>query len=567
MHDIDLRNIQTFQAAVLIKELAAKGLEHVVISPGSRSTPLTLACAVHPTIKSHIVIDERSAAFIALGIAKASEKPAALVCTSGTAVANYFPAVAEAQRSGIPMIVLSADRDFNEMNTGANQWIDQVNIFGNKAVFFAQINPRDNDQRDTTRLTYLAHQAWTEATQKGGCAHLNIPFRKPLEPTDEFLNNLTSFYQHESQSDYQISHPDATLNLDSLIRKRIRESTNPVIIATGGTTSSTSIQLTKHLSKAGIPILAEAGAFGSELGSFDSLIDGSNSFLRSPETCKELSPDLIIRFGEEPIGKGILTFIKTHQDVPTIRFAERLAWSNSSFNPESLVLLPSSCTIELSESLDVAVTPEWLGAWRKFESVVLHTKESIKVEATTLRDGDIYLQLSEHLSENDVLFVSNSFPARDIDSFGNKRLKSRKIYMNRGASGIDGIISTAIGVSMVSSDPLTLITGDLAFAHDLSALITLKNLRSSLRIIVINNNGGGIFDMLPIADSNHFDTYFRTSQHIDAQAIAVAAGLQSIKVSSVVELKRALQSDQVPLVIECITDQNASMNQRRALWG
>jgi len=567
MPEIDIQNIQTYHAAVVVRSFVAKGLKHVVISPGSRSTPLTLAFATHPDIKSHVVIDERSAAFVALGIAHETGKPAALVCTSGTAVANYFPAIAEAQKAGLPMLVLSADRDFNEMNTGANQWIDQVNLFGNKAVFFAQVKPRENDPRDVSRLEYLAHQAWTESILKGGCAHLNFPFRKPLEPSSEFLKSLVRFYESGPDSDFKITSSVSEFKLDQSILSLLVGSTSPIVIASAGIRNTSTVELIQKFSKAGIPILAEAGSIGNKLSGIDTFIDGANSFLRHDNTCSQLKPDLIIRFGDEPVGKGLLTYLKVHQQVPVVRFSERLNSSNSTFSPENLVIISSDCTFD-----DLIVIPHsqksnWLRTWRLHENTLLKRRNELFKTENILRDGDVYGILSQFLGDDEHLFISNSFPARDIDSFGDLRLKSRNIFMNRGASGIDGILSTALGISLVSSSPITLIAGDLAFVHDLSALIPIKNYNTDLRIIVINNDGGGIFEMLPVSNSNHFDEFFRTSQNIDADALAKAAGLISIKVTTASQLAEVLSSSERYQVIECVTDQHASMMQRKALWG
>ncbi len=567
MPEIDVQNIQTYHAAIVVKSLAANGLEHVIISPGSRSTPLTLAFAAHPKIKSHVVIDERSAAFVALGIASASGKPAALVCTSGTAVANYFPAVAEAQKAGLPILVLSADRDFNEMNTGANQWIDQINLFGNKAVFFAQIKPKENDQRDISRLEYLVHQAWIESINKGGCAHLNFPFRKPLEPSKEFVQSLHAFYITSEASNFSVTKSECNFTLDNLIRAKIESSKAPVVIISGGIRNTESIELVKMFSSAGIPVLSEAGSLGSGLSTITTYIDGANSFLRNPDISSELVPDLIIRFGDEPVGKGILTYLKVHQGVPTFRFSERMNWSNSTFSPENLVLIHGNFVPGDLTEFKLSLNPDWFQMWQnQMDKVGIRRKNLFSAE-NQLMDGDVYEILSQFLREEEVIFVSNSFPARDIDTFGDVKLKSRRILMNRGASGIDGIISTAIGVSLKSDEPVTLIIGDLAFAHDLSALILFKNLEVNLRIIVINNDGGGIFEMLPVSNSEFFDSFFRTPQNIDASALAKAAGLSAIKVTTSSQLRSALSSSQRYQVIECITDQTASMVQRKALWG
>jgi 2-succinyl-5-enolpyruvyl-6-hydroxy-3-cyclohexene-1-carboxylate synthase len=569
MLDTNEQNIQTLHAATLVRSLVNQGLKHVFISPGSRSTPLTLAFATHPKVQTHVVIDERSAAFMALGVASESGVPAALVCTSGTAIANYAPAVSEAQKAGLPMIVLSSDRDFNEMNTGANQWVDQNHFFGNKAVFFANVQLKDNDPRDLLRLELLADQAWIESIHKKGCAHLNIPFRKPLEPTSDFLSELPKFYNTQPQRSRSYVPAIGRLELDQRVIDTLKSARKPVIIVTGNLRLTSTLDLLGCLIHQHVPVLIEPGSISSGIPAHINWIDNANAFLRHEQICSDLSPDLIIRFGSEPIGKGILNYLNVHQSVQTIRFSEGLIWSNSVFSSEMLVSIGhlSKPIITGSENFEWSLDASWISEWLQHNEDVqirkIHHHDPIKL----LRDGDVYKALSKAVSQEEVLFVSNSFPARDIDTFSEKTLKSHRIFMNRGASGIDGITSTAIGVAISARKPLTLIIGDLAYLHDLSALIPLAHFSSiSLRMVVINNNGGGIFSMLPIAESTHFNEFFRTPQQVNASALAAAAGLTSIRVSTYDELVNALETEPSIQVIECVTDADESMKLRKNIW-
>jgi 2-succinyl-5-enolpyruvyl-6-hydroxy-3-cyclohexene-1-carboxylate synthase len=343
-----------------------------------------------------------------------------------------------------------------------------------------------------------------------------------------------------------------------------------VIIVTGNLRLTSTLDLLGYLVHQQVPVLVEPGSISSGIPAQINWIDNANTFLRHKQICNDLSPDLIVRFGSEPIGKGMLNYLNIHQSVQTIRFSEGLIWSNSAFASEILVSIQhnSKPAFPDSENFEWSVDASWISDWH-------HHNEDVQIRKTrhldhiqVLRDGDVYKALSKAVSKEEVLFISNSFPARDIDTFSEKSLKSHRIFMNRGASGIDGITSTAIGVAISAANPLTLIIGDLAFIHDLSALIPLAHFSSiSLRMVVINNNGGGIFSMLPIADSPHFNEFFRTPQQVHASALAAAAGLTSIRVSTYNELVTALEVEPRIQVIECVTDADESMKLRKTIWG
>lgn len=567
MRNHEPQNFQTYYCAIFVDSLVRHGLRHAVISPGSRSTPLAIAFASHPRVQKHIVIDERSAGFIALGISQNSGLPAALVCTSGTAVANYLPAICESRMSGTPMIVLSADRDFDEQDTGANQWIDQNKIFGDMTVFHA--TARVDLQRPVSidRLRLLADQTWFRSIEKMGCSHINFPFHKPLEPEFEFTEQLIDLYGVSDAKQVTESVRGANkLELEPKTVDRIRKSRNPIIICGAGQQSNRIKKLVQQFTDMHIPVLFEAGST-PVLSGDPELIFGANTFLRDSGYCTELRPDLIIRFGAEPIGKGILNYLKYHKAVHTIHFTEFTNWSNSSFSNTTIIKCTSDlvCT-NLPQQGDI--DSNWISTWKKL-STNYQSRLSDIIPATLLRDGDVYNQMVRHLKKDEIVMISNSFSARDIDLFGSPSLSHIRIHSNRGVSGIDGITSTAVGIAKSSRQKVTLITGDLAWMHDLNALITMRNDASiQLRIIVLNNNGGNIFRMLPISGSTFYQTYFETPQHLEVSAIAHAMGLEAYSVCSITELSEVLiKSEESRLVlIECKTDPDASMELRKQMW-
>lgn len=569
MRNHEPQNFQTYYCAIFVDSLVRHGLRHVVISPGSRSTPLAIAFAAHPRVQKHIVIDERSAGFIALGIALDSGLPAALVCTSGTAVANYLPAVSESLMSGTPMIVLSADRDFDEQDTGANQWIDQNSIFGNKTVFHATATATADMHRAVSidRIKLLADQTWFLAIERRGCSHINFPFHKPLEPDFEFTEQLIALYGETETKQITENLLGANiLELDRPTVDRIKKSNHPIIICGAGQQTNRLKKLLDQFTKNHIPVLFEAGST-PVLSGEPEMILGANTFLRDTENCSLLRPDLIIRFGAEPIGKGLLNYLNIHKDIHTIHFTEFTNWSNSSFSNTTIIKCTSDivCTnLPQPESIE----GNWISIWKKF-SANYQARLSDIVPTDKLRDGDVYTQISRQLTTGDVIMISNSFSARDIDLFGSPSLSRIKIHSNRGVSGIDGITSTAIGIAKSSGQKVTLITGDLAWMHDLNAMITMRNDASiRVRVIVLNNNGGNIFRMLPISGSTYYKTYFETPQNLEISPIASAMGIEAYSVSSTAELAEVLiKSDNSRLVlIECNTDPDLSMALRKQMW-
>lgn len=546
------------------------GLRHVIISPGSRSTPLVMAFAAHSGIKKHVVLDERSAAFIALGIGMQSGNPAALVCTSGTAVANYFPAVIESKMSEIPMLVFSADRPQADRDVGANQAIDQIQLFGNKTVYFADTGLCNLSNESVLELRKTAHAAWNTSKNISGCSHINFPFKKPLEPNAAFIQNLSNWYSDfvPLEIDSPLDFDKDEITLDATTLKLINQCKRPVVLCGPSNDTNAVANIAEHFSKSGVPILIEPGSTNRRLSLNNEAINHFNAFLRHEETCKDLSPDLIIKIGGEPVGKGVEKYLNYHKNTQSIHFHTYTRVSNPAKLPQ--IRVPAGNGYFKSTSPEFNPEPSWLNKWKTMAEQVHRRRQYYIKNDEFLRDGDIHSILTDHLSTDDILMVSNSFPVRDLDLFGAPTVNANIIYMSRGASGIDGITSTTVGLSIASDRPIYLITGDLAFMHDINALLSFKLLTKRLIILVINNNGGSIFRMLPAKKLDlYFRDYFETPQDVDIQKICASFGVNCFQVNKAQQLNALLESNQLQhtTVIECVTDPDQSMKQRTDIWG
>ncbi len=542
----------------------------MLISPGSRSTPLTLSAAVHPGLQKHVVLDERSAAFTALGIAKATGFPALLVCTSGTATANYLPALVEARQSGVPVIVATADRPPRLRNTDANQTIDQRELYGKYCVHFETIEDIPAGAMNSesgNRWDEKINALFDKAVRQKGPVHINFAFDKPLEPDRELLE------QTESENKALLREPppriepagneEGPFTFPDPVLRSINQSKRPLLIAGPLNSPSPPESLFELARKLNAPLLSEAGfpVAGSAIQGFD-------GFLRREERCKRLEPDLILRFGRQPASKSLLLALERWKPDTHIFFSRptdpyttalpvtrTLGWDGRAFQ------LPSY----------TGRSDEWVNRWKEAETKFDRFRSDVIQHTDQLTDGHVYEILSRRIPSEWNLFFSNSFPVRDRSLFG--RWGSHTVFTNRGASGIDGITSTAMGTSLGSGRPGILFTGDLAFLHDTNALLNHRLLEQPLLVVVVNNNGGSIFRMLPIAQhEKHFKPYFETPQQAAIPDLCKAYGVGYRGISSPAGLRKldpvqlAEKSGSHLQVLECQTDPEVSMRLRRKLW-
>ncbi len=549
--------LQSLWSYLFLSRLCSLGLEHVVISPGSRSTPLVQAAESISRLNKHVFIDERSAAFTALGISKAYNNPAALICTSGTAVANYYPAVIEARQSGTPLLVLTADRPPEERGAGSNQTIDQIEIYGKYPVLFADAGKAEFSEEAFTRITSLATEAWQKSIADYGPVHINFPFDKPLESNREWMDTLSSI-KITSQS---LSEEKTSISLSETVKSQISESNNIVAIAGPMRPTSDLDSLKGIISEWNFPIIAEAG---SQLSNLPNSITGSDIFLRDEKLRAELKPDLIIRIGRQPLGKGHLIFLADNRDVPHLVIPHNGYSDNAHF--AKITILPENAYQALDMNIS-EVNENWIKKWNRVSE--LSKKAIYTWKSSALTDWDTYQELIPEIPEDWFVMSSNSFPARDLES-ASHLLKGQQIYLNRGASGIDGITSTAIGLGIGSDKNGVLFTGDLAFLHDITALLQTRKISTNLTIVVNNNRGGQIFRMLPFPElDDSFEKYFETPQsaHINHLAKAFGAGYVQVRQPGKLSAEFQKSKDRKGLhIIEMLTDPEASMKRRKAAW-
>lgn len=565
----------TFQWSLnFIHELVTNGLEHIVVSPGSRSTPLTLAAASVNRVEKHVVLDERSAGFMALGIGKATGKPAALICTSGTAAANYYPAVIEARMAGVPLLILTADRPPQLRAVGASQAIDQIKLYGDYPLMFFEVGEPQSDPEDLERLRLLACQAYSKSKTYRGPVHLNFAFRKPLEPNIEYLEKATKELHNSvstKQSPKTLNYTETQLiDLPEEIKREISHAKRPLVIA-GPSGHNHHYRSALAFSKEwSIPLIAESPSQLSSYSSSGNQILGFDAFLRSDEIRNELKPDLILRFGDQPISKGLELYLKHHKDTFHILFSNHPEWQDATFSIDYRIDA-SPDTVGFGE-LNLSIEENWLTKWQNYRDHFLNLREKVLKNEDVLTDGVIYHQIGEVITGSENIFLSNSFPVRDFDLFAVPVRGNHPFFINRGASGIDGVISTSIGATISSKRNGILFIGDLAFLHDSNALLSNKFLQNkqTLVIVVLNNRGGNIFRMLPVYEhKKYFDTYFETPQDTAIKKLAEAhhLGYRRVQYQSSLPASFKELSKQTGIqILECITDSEKSMEQRKALW-
>lgn len=561
----------TAYTAAFVNELVQTGVCDVVVSPGSRSTPMAMMMAEHPGIRIHIQIDERSAGFFALGMAKTIKKPVALLCTSGTAGANYYPAVIEASYSRIPLIVLTADRPHELREVGAPQAIDQIHLYGKhvKAFFEMPIPEKESSVIRYARMT-CARAISTACSQPKGPVHLNFPFREPLIP---HLDKVDLFKSEERAERYvHIETGMWTLAEFQLntIAKKLSQKRNGIIVCGAMDEVEFHHDIIGLSEKLGFPILADplsqlrSGKIGSPY-----IIDCYDNFLRNEDTKQYLQPDIILRFGAMPVSKALSIFLKENHHATHIVVDGGSGWRDPSALASEMVycdekLFCQSIASQINEDLE---NPH-LQKWSAINEVAKEQMLSVR-DITSMDEGKLFAILADILPNNSTLFVGNSMPIRDLDSFFFLNEKSIRVMANRGANGIDGIVSTAMGAA-VYSNKMYLVLGDLTFYHDLNGLLAAKLFNIDITIIIINNNGGGIFSFLPQANHpKNFELLFGTPLDINFEHVVKMYNGSYTKVNTWDEFYATLSSEENEKglsVIEVQTDRELNVIQHRKLW-
>lgn len=497
--------------------LASSGLTDVVLSPGSRSTPLALTFCEHTDIKEWMIIDERSAAFFALGIAKKTNRPVALVCTSGTAAANYYPAVVEARLSRVPLIVLTTDRPHELRDVGAPQAIDQIHMFRNEVKWFQEMALPEGSP---SMCTYVRQKAIRSMHVAGsgnpGPVHLNFPFREPLVP-DFTLDGLWT----EAQVGSNVHLP--LEGIKSLQQEQLQPLLHMLsnqkrgVIVCGPQVDPTFAPVLVELASIwGLPLLVDPlSQVRQGPHEKDCMIDSYDAILRTKQARESLKPDFIIRFGAMPVSKAYLFYVQEHADVPQFVVENDEGYRDPSNNLSQFIYADQKQVAQ--QLIDVPNNQkretQWLHKWKELNAIA-HKHVQIRMQ-DDITEGSVVRYIHQFIPEETTFFIGNSMAIRDVDTFFTVSDKELSMLANRGANGIDGVISSAIGAATTGTR-VTLLIGDLSFYHDMNGLLASRLYELDITIVLVNNNGGGIFSFLPQADDpKHFEALFGTPSHLD----------------------------------------------------
>ena len=538
---MDFENRNYALAGAFVDELARCGLEHVCICPGSRSSPLAIAFARHPGIRKWVHLDERSASFFALGMARATARPVALVCSSGTAGANFFPAVVEARYGSVPLLALTADRPPEVVDWGALQTIDQTRIYGSHAKWSVNMPPPEA----TTELMSYTRSAACRAYFSAGSApagpvHVNFPFRDPLEPAvapSDFPasvpeQDIAAWRGREDGKPFVFS-PDSEKNPrleDIRPLAADLDATERGLIICGPQSGSMPAELVTGLAgKLGYPLLADALS-GVRCGSHERslVIDSYDAFIRDDDLADSLAPELVIRLGALPVSKPLTQYLEKHRQARHILVDESHDWRDPfRLTSQLFPVSPALFCESLSSALQVERSDgEWSRRWRRIADSSRVALDDALDGCSEMFEGKVFSRLAGLLADAAVLFAGNSMPIRDMDTFFPYTHRSIQFMANRGASGIDGVVSSALGVAAVSQKRVVLVLGDISLYHDMNGLLAARAHGLNATIIVLNNNGGGIFSFLPQADyQDVFEPYFGTPHGLTFGAAAEMYGL------------------------------------------
>jgi 2-succinyl-5-enolpyruvyl-6-hydroxy-3-cyclohexene-1-carboxylate synthase len=528
---VDRTNRNTALASAMVEELARCGVSHAVVAPGSRSTPVALALWRHPGIEVLVHVDERSGGFLALGAAQASGRPAVVACTSGSAAANLHPAVVEADEAGVPLIVLTSDRPPELRGIGAGQTIDQLKLYGPAVRWFCEVGTHDANDAGLVHMRSVACRAY--ATARGeprpGPVQLNLPWRDPLgpEPRDGDVTARSKLALDGRGAEPLTAvggpappQPDAG-ELDELAARLATASRG--LIVCGRMRDSHAATIVSLAANAGYPVIAEPtsqvrlGAHDREL-----VVWPYDSIARVRPAA--LEPELVIRFGDLPTSKPLRQWLGSIEGLREVAVDPGYGWNDPNRRAATILRAdPSAAAEALSQRLGRRENTEWTGAWRLNAAAAGDAiREAIAADDVPTEPA-AHAALGRLYADGDIVYTASSMPIRDQESFLAAGPARVRFLCNRGANGIDGLVSSGIGAAAASEHPTWLVLGDLCLYHDVNGLSGLRRTKAPVRIVVLNNGGGGIFEFLPQAgliERDEFEALFGTPSGVAVERIA-----------------------------------------------
>lgn len=529
---------------LLVDELVRAGVRHACVAPGSRSTPLALALADHPALRAWSHVDERSAAFFALGLAKATRRPVAVACTSGTAAANFLPAVVEAWHAQVPLVVLTADRPPELRECGAGQTIDQVRLFGSHVRWFVDVGtPEASADWMRWARTLAGRAVATALGPPAGPVHLNCAFREPLVPLPVEPVELVA--ARNGAAYVQVSAPHPAPDVRSVV-PLLREARRPLVVC--GLLDDPDAALpdaVAALARAiGAPVLAEPASNLRRHVLDDLLVDAYDGVLRHAGFASGHRPDAVVRLGAPPTSKVLATWLAALDDVPQLVLDAGGTWPEPAAVASHVVrgAPADACALLADAMTGVAPDPRWLARWRRA------ARAARRALATTVAADDEPFEahavaaLAAVLPTASTLYVGNSLAVRDLDWFWPAHAPVVRVLANRGANGIDGFVSSVLGAAAATPSPVVGLCGDLSLYHDLNGLLAVRRHGVRAVFLVVDNDGGGIFDHLPVArQTRHYEELFATPHGLDFQPAVEMYGAGFERVTRVADLPGALE--------------------------
>lgn len=565
-------------------ELARCGMRAACTSPGSRNAPLVLTLAAESRLRCHSHIDERSAGFFALGLAKASGLPVAVTCTSGTAAAELLPAAIEAQQARVPLLLLTADRPPELRDSGAGQTIDQLKLFGSAVKWFFEVGVYDAAPERVRFMRALACRAyWTALQGPAGPVHLNFPLREPLTIDAE----LPPSRGGRADGAPWVRRTADVLELPS-VPERLRElaaaARRGVVVA-----GREERERRPEPAREGVP--TSAGEAAAALGAAacwpvlaDPLSRGRRGvaaiahydlLLREPAAYARLRPDLVVRVGDLPTSKPLRSWLAGLPDVAQVALDPDGAWQDPAYVlRESLALDPVPVLERLAAGGECQAQDGWLAAWRDADERAAAAIRGV-LETSALSEPLVAAELGALLPASTTLFVASSMPVRDVEAFWPVRDDPPRVLCNRGANGIDGTVSAAFGAAAAGRGPVVLLCGDVALAHDLGGLLAARRLDLSLTIVVLANGGGSIFDFLPLScapaarTAERFERHIATPPELDFATAAELFGLRHRRVHELSDFRATLLQElsaEGAAIVEVPGTRSANLTLHQRLW-
>jgi 2-succinyl-5-enolpyruvyl-6-hydroxy-3-cyclohexene-1-carboxylate synthase len=556
---------------VLVDELVRNGLTDLCLAPGSRSAPLVMAALADDRVRVHVRLDERSASFLALGLARGSGRPAAVVCTSGSAAANLHPAVVEADTGRVPLLVITADRPPELRHTGANQTIDQIGLYGRAVRWFCEVGVAEDAPGSAGYWRSTACRAWAGATGVGGPpgpVHLNLALREPLVPGSGAAFSHPTAGRPGGAAWTATRRPVRAVDpedLEWLVEQVVGVECGAIVV---GDTAPHAVQdpgllvgLAAHL---GWPLLAEPHSGARVPGA----VAGHDLLLRHPGFATAHRPELVLVAGRVGLARSLIGWLEGARQVLVDPDA---AWLDPVRQVERILAVdPAALAVPLQQAIPARTTTSWHDSWHAAAARVRIAVADVLDRGEAASEPRVARDLAAALPDGSALVVGSSMPIRDLDAHLQPR-EGLRVVANRGASGIDGFVSTAVGVAHAHGGPTYALTGDLSLLHDRNGLLLgADEPHVDLVLVVLNNDGGGIFSFLPQAEHGEaFERLFGTPHGVDLAHVAAAARCGHRRVHAAAELLPAVDQARRARgiqIVEVRTDrgENRVLHQRLA---